>query len=191
MKGYKAFEKGLVCKGKQYKENTVFEEDQAEICECGMHFCKNPLDVWNYYPCDPDTEYAAVEAIEDVKTNDGQKFCTKKLKIGAKLSLKGLIDAAVEFIAEKANINTDDYSKLAASGDCSQLAASGNCSVVANIGINGMAKASKGSWIVLAEYDANYKIKKVVSKQVDGKKILPDTWYKLKEGKFVEQKEEI
>ncbi|MBQ6765327.1 MAG: hypothetical protein IJP45_09130 [Paludibacteraceae bacterium] len=54
-----------------------------------------------------------------------------------------------------------------------------------------MAKASKGSWIVLAEYDANYKIKKVVSKQVDGKKILPDTWYKLKEGKFVEQKEEI
>lgn len=25
MKGYKAFEKGLVCRGKQYSENTVFE----------------------------------------------------------------------------------------------------------------------------------------------------------------------
>ena len=27
MKGYKGFEKGLICKRKQYAENTVFEED--------------------------------------------------------------------------------------------------------------------------------------------------------------------
>lgn len=26
MKGYKAFDKGLVCRGKQYTKNTVFEE---------------------------------------------------------------------------------------------------------------------------------------------------------------------
>lgn len=31
MKGYKAFEKGLICRGKQYAENTVFEEEKAEI----------------------------------------------------------------------------------------------------------------------------------------------------------------
>ena len=35
MKGYKAFEKGMICKGKQYAENTVFEEDTAKICESG------------------------------------------------------------------------------------------------------------------------------------------------------------
>ena len=40
MKGYKAFEKGMICRGKQYAENTVFEEDAAEICKRGMHFCK-------------------------------------------------------------------------------------------------------------------------------------------------------
>jgi hypothetical protein len=28
MKGYKGFEKGLVCRGKQYAENTVFEEKE-------------------------------------------------------------------------------------------------------------------------------------------------------------------
>lgn len=33
MKGYKAFEKGLICRGKQYAENTVFEEDEARVCE--------------------------------------------------------------------------------------------------------------------------------------------------------------
>ena len=45
MKGYKGFSKGLVCRGKQYAENTVFEEDDAQICQSGMHFCENPFDV--------------------------------------------------------------------------------------------------------------------------------------------------
>ena len=30
MNGFKAFEKGLICRGKQYAENTVFEEENAE-----------------------------------------------------------------------------------------------------------------------------------------------------------------
>ena len=48
MKGYKAFSKGLVCRGKRYAENTVFEEESAEICKIGMHFCKNPLDTLDF-----------------------------------------------------------------------------------------------------------------------------------------------
>lgn len=49
MKGYKAFEKGMICKGKQYSENTIFEENEAVVCEKGMHFCKEPLQVLDYY----------------------------------------------------------------------------------------------------------------------------------------------
>ncbi len=36
MKGYKGFYKGLICKDKQYAENTVFEEPEANICVNGM-----------------------------------------------------------------------------------------------------------------------------------------------------------
>lgn len=50
MKGYKAFGKGMICRGKWYSKNTVFEEEKAEVCMSGMHFCKNPLDVLDYYP---------------------------------------------------------------------------------------------------------------------------------------------
>lgn len=50
MKGYKGFRKGLICKSKQYAENTIFEESEANICVNGMHFCKNPMDVLDYYP---------------------------------------------------------------------------------------------------------------------------------------------
>ena len=78
MKGYKAFEKGMICNGKQYAENTVFEEDTAEICESGMHFCANPLDVLNYYPLIDEngdlSEFAEVEALDESITDDGEKY---------------------------------------------------------------------------------------------------------------------
>ena len=150
MKGYKGFEKGLVCRGKQYAENTVFKEDKAVICEKGMHFCKNPFDVLEYYPLINDecelNEFAEVEALDDAKTDDDKKFCTTKLKIGAKLSLKGFIEACVGFVIENTKHETKNdvassklaasgnYSKLAASGASSQLAASGNYSQLAASG---------------------------------------------------------
>ena len=31
LKGYKGYKKGLVCRGKQYHEKTVFEENEAKI----------------------------------------------------------------------------------------------------------------------------------------------------------------
>lgn len=92
--GYKGFEKGLVCRDKQYKENTVFEEPEARLCETGMHYCTNPLDVLFYYPiidgeASP-AEYAKVtdlrtskekEKEDDWKSSDSKK-CTNKIKIG-------------------------------------------------------------------------------------------------------------
>ena len=147
MKGYKAFKKGLVCKGKQYAENTIFEEENAKVCECGMHFCENPLDVLDYYPLIDDngelTEYAEVEALDEVFTDDNKKYCTKKLKIGAKLDLPAFVKASIDFQFEKTPIKktikksksaSGNSSQLAASGDYSQLAASGNSSQLAASG---------------------------------------------------------
>ena len=136
MKGYKAFEKGLICRGKQYAENTVFEEDQAEICKSGMHFCKNPLDVLDYYPLvDNDgkmSEFAEVEALDEVKTDDGKKYCTKKLKVGAKLSFAKLVQASVNFDFEKMEEigetdlnNSQKYAQIGSSGDYAQIGSSG------------------------------------------------------------------
>ena len=215
MKGYKAFEKGMICKGKQYAENTVFEEDTAEICKSGMHFCVNPLDVLNYYPLVDENgdlpEFAEVEALDEPITDDVEKYCTKKLKVGAKLSLAGFIKSSFEFIKEsckttdrKTTTSKKDSSQLAASGDWSQLAASGDSSklaasgdwsqlelnglksVGANIGVNGKIKGKKGNWIVLAEYDENLLPLCVKSAQIDGKKIKENTFYQLKNGEFVE-----
>jgi hypothetical protein len=65
-------------------------------------------------------------------------------------------------------------------------------SVAMGIGIYCEAKASLGNWIILAESEKDKKgdwnIIFIKSAQVDGKKIKADTFYTLKNGKFVEVK---
>ena len=154
MKGYKGFEPGLICRGKQYAENTVFEEEEAEICSYGMHFCENPFDVLDYYGFINDTgdfnEFAEVEALEEVKTDDNRKYCTKKLKIGAKLSISKFINACVDFAIEKtstciadnkissgdsAQIGSSGYSaKIGSSGDSAQIGSSGDFAQIGSSG---------------------------------------------------------
>ena len=74
MKGYKGYNKGLICRGKQYAENTVFEEENAEICKSGMHFCENPFDVLEHYGYVNNkaelNEFTEVEALGDCLTDD-------------------------------------------------------------------------------------------------------------------------
>lgn len=68
VKGYKAFNKGMECRGKQYEENTTYKENGNEICKAGvMHFCEEPFDVLNYYSLVDEngdiSDFADVEAV--------------------------------------------------------------------------------------------------------------------------------
>ena len=105
MKGYKGFEKGLICRGKQYAENTVFEEDKAEICSSGMHFCELPHQVFEHYSPGENHEFAEVEALDEAFTNDNRKYCTKKLKIGTKISAFDICKISVNAFFEKFDFN--------------------------------------------------------------------------------------
>ena len=150
MKGYKAFHKGLICKDKQYKENTVFEEKEAIPCVTGMHFCENPMDVLTYYPLiDGDGEFsdfAEVEALDEVKTDNDKKFCTTRLKIGAKLSFAGFINACVDFILEKARYESDecdeDSAQIGSSGYSAQIGSSGDYAKIGSSGYSAQIGSS-------------------------------------------------
>ena len=98
-------------------------------------------------------------------------------------------------------------SGASATGNCSGASATGNCSgasaigyksgasagkgsVALSVGRDTRAKGSLGSWIVLtqchkSEEDGQDYIDLVKVAKVDGKRIKADTWYTLKEGKFV------
>ena len=93
-----------------------------------------------------------------------------------------------------------DDSKVATSGYNSQVATSGNYSKVAIdgeysvgmcAGINSQIKGKKGNWITLAEWEYDNNLRKYIpicvkSAQIDGQVIKENTYYKLKNGEFVE-----
>lgn len=210
MKGYKGFDKGMICRGKQYAENTVFEEDSAVICESGMHFCERPIDVLRFYsPTNANGElndFAEVEAIDEAKTDDNVKYCTKKLKVGAKIGLLGLINAEVEYINKKIVPSEEKIKKLkkdrsaavtsgfrsaaVTSGDSGAAEVSEKESIAISLGVDGRTKGNKGCWLTIAEWgeskNGEMHRKDVKTVKVDGERIKENTWYALKGGKFVE-----
>ena len=200
MKGYKAFDKGLICKGKQYKENETFEEERAVPCHIGMHFCKNPFDVLNFYDLVDENgeflDFARVEAPDDaeVKTDDNIKYCTTKLKIGAKFSFAGFVKTCVDFVIEKTQSEKPDSgnsAKIGSSGYSAQIKSTGYDSIICCAGDDSCVSAKKGSWITLAEWKYSYEKDRYVPKcvkteYVDGERIKEDTMYKLIDGEFTE-----
>lgn len=196
-KGFKAFEPGLVCKGKQYAENTDFEEAGGDICGKGMmHYCVNPFDCLDYYPLigangEP-SDFAAVEALEPPVTDDGRKFATKKLHIGLELGLPGFVKACVDFMKVQTidNMPKSDLD-IGSSGNAAQIESTGEDSVICCAGHGSKVKAKIGSWVTLSEWKYSDEKKRFVpicvkTEFVDGVRIKPDTWYKLVAGEFRE-----
>ena len=159
MKGYKGFNKDMTCRNKQYAENTVFEEAEAEICSSGMHFCENPFAVLDYYGFvganGALNEFAEVEALDECKTDDNEKYCTKKLKIGAKIGITGLIKAFVDFTFSKIDFknasesNTGYRSAATNTGNQSAATNTGNWSAATNTG-NWSVATNTGNWSAAA-----------------------------------------
>ena len=202
-KGFKAFEPGLVCKGKQYAENTDFEEAGGDICGKGMmHYCVSPFDCLDYYPLigangEP-SDFAAVEALEPPVTDDGRKFATKKLHIGLRLGLPGFVKACVDFMKvqtidnmPKSDLNigsSGDAAQIGSSGYAAQIGSSGDAAKIgssgdaAKIGSSGYAaqieSAGEDSVICCAGHGSKVKAK-------------IGSWVTLSEWKYSDEKKRL
>ena len=224
IKTYKGFDKDLKCRGFQYETGKTYEHDgDIEICREGFHAISDketPLSVFDYYPPVDEngnmSRYCEVENIGRT-IREGNKVCSKKIKVGAEIGIPGIVKAHIEWVKKNiidddrsAATNTGDQSAATNAGDRSaatntgfrsaatntgdQSAAevSGEGSVAAVFGIDSMVRGSIGCAIFgveRGEWDGKiYPIISVCSAIVDGKDIKADTWYKVKEGKFVEAK---
>ena len=199
MKGFKGFDPDFTCRGKQYEENKIFEEEAAEICESGMHFCENPFNVLEYYDLVNKNgklnEFAEVEALDEALTDDNKKYCTKKLKIGAKLGLEGFVKACVDFTIEKtsfefpdSNIDSGNSAQIGSSGNSAKIGSSGNYAKIgssgysAQIGSSGdsakIDSSGKHSVVMCAGYNSMAKAK-------IGSWITLAEWKKNSDGKWI------
>ena len=145
-KGYKAFKPGMICRDKQYAENTDYEEVGGKICEKGMmHYCVNPFDVLNFYDLVDESgkfsDFAEVKALDQPISGPDGKFATKKLHIGAKLSFAGFIKACIDYTKEqtivnmpKSDVATGNSAKIGSSGDYAQIGSSGDSAKIGSSG---------------------------------------------------------
>ena len=143
IKGYKGFNPDLTCRGFQYEVGKEYEEKNAKSCNSGFHFCENPFDVFGYYaPCGENgmNRFCEVEGSGEFDTSESDKIACTKIRIGAEIGLKGIIDAGVKFIMEKVKwedckeSNTGDQSAATNTGDQSSATNTGDRSSATNTG---------------------------------------------------------
>ena len=103
--------------------------------------------------------------------------------------------AKIDSSGDSAQIGSSgDSAQIGSSGDSAKIDSTGEDSVIMCAGNESKAKAKVGSWITLAEWkwsdEKNRNVPVCVKTEyVDGVNIKADTWYQLKNGKFVKANE--
>ena len=202
MKAYKGFNADMTCRPAdgvvyQYAEGETYEHDGKVVaCESGFHACPDPVRVLDFYPPYKGAVYHEVEAVDVV--HDSDKIAARKIKIGARLSIVGLVNAHLDFVWRRDGIeekvakateaaSSGDQSTAASSGDQSTAASSGYQSTAASSGwygrasadgpeslavaggYQGAAKGTAGCWLVLTERDDDGAILTVKTVKVGAK----------------------
>ena len=208
---YKAMNKNMQCRGKQYEVGKTYYEDKADCCHAGMHACENPLDVLHYYPLMDSPRFFEVECGGNVdKSEEDSKLACTELTVKGEVNFAGLVKATVNAVFNRAKgkepFSSGRYSTAGSSGDYSTAGSSGYSSTAAATGAYCSAKAdgkdsiavvngacgkacgALGCYLVLTEYDDDHHMLWAKMAKVDGTHIKENVWYTLKNGEFVEVK---
>ena len=219
MRAFKGFNKDLTCRGYQYEEGKEFHTERAECCDTGFHACEYPLDCFGYY--DPaHSVFHEVELSGEMdKSGDNTKVCATDIKIGARLSIAGLVKMAIDFTMSKVNkeAGSDERHGFAsATGNCGASSATGYkgassvsdpTGVAVAWGHEARAKGCKGAHLILSDWkyvgarysDGDYmdpydkeswELTGAKMVVVDGENIKEDTYYRCIEGEIVEVTED-
>ncbi|WP_121282403.1 DUF7666 domain-containing protein [Pseudomonas aeruginosa] len=123
-------------------------------------------------------------------SNTGHRSAASNTGHRSAASNTGDYSAASNTGYRSAASNTGCRSAASNTGDCSAAEVSGQESVAASLGIEGRARASAGSAIVLCHRDDEGRLIHIRASKVGENGVEPDTWYQLNaEGEFVEFEE--
>ena len=168
MKAYKGFKNDMTCRGFQYEEGKEYHEERALCCDTGFHACEYPLDCFKYYE-PADSVYHEVEQTGDIDKSEGDsKVASTEIKIGAKIGIPGLVQAAIEYTSKRcekkaenhntgyrgassntgdrgASSNTGDWGASSNTGYRGASSNTGDCGASSNTGDCG-ASSNTGNW---------------------------------------------
>lgn len=173
MLAYKGFEKGLICRGYQFKMGLNVT-DKAHCVRYGFHCAEDPLDCFGYYPDTSRSVYCIVDAGGDVDEDgsDSKISCTE-LRIIKELSLKEMVLHGLAFIQKHP---TRKWSSRVSED---RAKAYNGYAVVR--GFDPVICGQKVGDVlgILKESKDGKTIEKLGLAVVDGKEILPGVWYDI------------
>ena len=135
---YKAMDKNMQCRGKQYEVGKTYHEDKADCCHAGMHACESPLDVLHYYPLKDSPRFFEVECGGNVdKSGEDSKLACTELTVKGEVNFAGLVKATVNAVFNRVK-GKEPFS----SGDGSTAGSSGRYSTAGSSGYGSTAGSS-------------------------------------------------
>ena len=153
---YKAMDKNMQCRGKQYEVGETYHEDKADCCNAGMHACENPFDVLRYYPLRDSPRFFEVECGGSVdKSEEDSKLACTELTVKSEVNFAGLVKATVNAVFNRVKGkepfsigrystagSSGYYSTAGSSGDYSTAGSSGDYSTAGSSGYSSTAAAT-------------------------------------------------
>ena len=190
---YKAMDKNMQCRGKQYEVGKTYHEDEADCRNAGMHACENPLDVLHYYPLRDSPRFFEVECGGNVdKSKEDSKLACTELAVKDEVNFAGLVKATVNAVFNRVKgkepFSSGYSSTAAATGAYCRAKADGKDNVAVANGAHSKARGILGCYLVLTEYDDDGNMLWAKMAKVDGAHIKENVWYTLKNGEFAETK---
>ena len=160
IKAYKGFNKDMTCRDFRYEEGKEYEEERAEACNCGFHACEYPLDCLGYYDPAHSVYHEVEQSGEISKRSDDTKVASTKIKIGARVSIAGLVQAAIEYTKERVKPEAEaneNYGASSATGDYGASSATGDKGASSATGDKGASSATgyKGASSATGDYGAS------------------------------------
>ena len=159
----------------------------------GVKFILDKVDFTNAPATNTGTRSAATNTgYQSAATNTGDRSAATNTGYQSAATNTGYQSAATNTGDQSAATNTGYQSAATNTGDQSAATNTGEEGCAVSLGIEGKAKGAVGCWLTIAEWkqdkEYNWHRIDVQTKKVDGKKIKADTFYVLKDGKFVEVK---
>lgn len=170
MLAYKGFHKGLICRDYQFSMGLNVTE-KANCRANGFHCAANPFDCLCHYPDTSNSEYYLVNAGGDLdEDNVDSKISCTELTILRKLDLDQLVLHGLAYMV--------DHPKLPLSSVVNRERAVAHSGFAAARGIDPCARGEIGDILALAkENPYGTEIEEICLARVDGKTVLPNTWY--------------
>lgn len=180
MIAYKGFQKGLTCRGYQFKVGMNVT-DKANCVANGFHCAENPLDCLTYYPNWDTSEYWQVEAGGDLDEDgtDSKISCTE-LNLVKRLGFCEFVLAAAKYYVVHPTRYFNRIGKVNVKIDIGT--AESGCAVIVK-GYSPVAEGKEGSILVLLQENAEGKNVEARWTTIDRKEA--EGMYTISEGKVI------